>query len=38
MHENMHGMSKWHKVGTPQVQQAKVIIHDDDDDDECHKL
>jgi hypothetical protein len=37
----MQGMSKWHKVGTPQVQQAKSVIHDDDDDDdndECHKL
>jgi hypothetical protein len=36
LNENMQGTSKWHKVGTSQVQQAKSIIHDDDD--ECHKL
>ena len=30
-------MSKWHAVGTPQVQQAYSVVHDDDDD-ECHKL
>jgi hypothetical protein len=36
LHENVQGMSKWHKQGTPQALQAKSIIHGDDE--ECHKL